>query len=73
MSDLDAHARLSACRWENENRHDPFFAEALDQAAREPALAAWWEAQRALDEVLHGGCANSSSLQGWETNNPPSS
>ena len=52
MSGVDARLRLSACRWQNEKRDDPFFVEALDEASREPALSAWWREQRALDDVL---------------------
>lgn len=52
MTSQEARRRLSACRWVKEDRSDPFFAEALDEAAREPSLAKWWEEQRALDEIL---------------------
>jgi len=52
MSGGEVRRRLSACRWAKEDRADPFFAEALDQAAREPALAEWWAEERALDEML---------------------
>lgn len=52
MNGQEARRRLSACRWEKEDRSDPFFAEALDQAAHEPGLAEWWAEQRALDEIL---------------------
>lgn len=52
MNAVEVRHRLSACRWANEDRHDPFFAEALDSAAQEPALAAWWEESRALDEIF---------------------
>ncbi len=52
MSGGEARRRLSACRWAKEDRADPFFAEALDQAEREPALAEWWAEERALNEML---------------------
>ncbi len=52
MSGQEARLRLSACRWANEDRRDAYFAEALDQAVKEPELARWWEAQRALDDIL---------------------
>ena len=52
MNGTEARRRLSACRCVAEDRDDPFFAEALDRAAHEPGLAAWWAGQRALDEVL---------------------
>lgn len=52
MSEQEVRRRLSACRWLNEDRNDPYFAEALELAAREPALAEWWSDQRALDDFL---------------------
>ena len=52
MSGDEVRLRLSACRWMKEDRDDPFFAEALAQAAREPDLALWWADQRVLDEAL---------------------
>lgn len=52
MSGREARRRLSACRWAKEDRADPFFAEALEQATQQPALAKWWARERALDEVL---------------------
>jgi hypothetical protein len=44
--------RLSALRLIEEDQHDPYFTEALDQAAGELTLAKWCEDQRALDEIF---------------------
>lgn len=52
MSGQEARRRLGAFRREIEDRHDPFFAGAIDQAENDPALAEWWMEQSALDEIL---------------------
>lgn len=54
MTEQEARLRLSVCRWAKEDRDDPYFAAALDRAAKEPALAEWWAEQREMDALLSG-------------------
>ncbi len=52
MTDKEAAFLLSACRPNGADDADPEFAEALAQAARDPALKAWTEDQRRFDSAV---------------------
>lgn len=52
MNSREAQFRLSVYRREGMDSRDPYFVEAVDQAAVTPALARWWAEQQALDALL---------------------
>jgi hypothetical protein len=52
MTNDEAKFILSAYRPGGHDAADPAFAEALDQARKDPALARWFEFERRFDEVM---------------------
>lgn len=52
MDNERARFILQACRPGGADANDPQFAEALEQARRDPALAKWFDEQQALDEAI---------------------
>ncbi len=52
MSNDEAKLLLNVYRPGGEDAHDPTFAKALDQVRHDPAMAAWFEEQRRLDEQM---------------------
>lgn len=53
MDNERAKMILSAYRPDGADANDPVFAEALAQVRRDPELARWFAAERALDERMH--------------------
>lgn len=53
MDNESAKMILCAYRADGADAGDPIFAEALAQAQRDPELARWFAAERALDERMH--------------------
>lgn len=52
MTNESAKFVLSAYRPNGADAKDPIFAEALEQAKRDPNLGAWFEEQRTFDQIL---------------------
>ncbi len=52
MNSEEAKNYLQASRLGGQDLEDPRMAEAFEQARRDPELAAWYEEQKALDEVV---------------------
>lgn len=52
MTNESAKFMLSAYRPNGADAKDPIFAEALEQAKRDPNLGAWFEGQRTFDQIL---------------------
>ncbi|MBV9492575.1 MAG: hypothetical protein JO069_23020, partial [Verrucomicrobia bacterium] len=52
MDNETAKTILSAYRPDGADAQDPVFADALEQARRDPQLARWFEEQRVLDQTL---------------------
>lgn len=52
MTNEEAKFILSAYRPNGRDASDPSMAEALEQAARDPELAAWFQAERSFDEII---------------------
>jgi hypothetical protein len=52
MTNDQAKLLLSGYRHNGADAQDPFFREALEQAARDPELAGWFAAQRSFDTLI---------------------
>ncbi|MBI5773510.1 MAG: hypothetical protein HZA89_07175 [Verrucomicrobia bacterium] len=52
MDNTQAKIILSTCRPGGQDADDPHFAEALDQMQRDPELAQWFAAERAMDAAI---------------------
>jgi hypothetical protein len=52
MNTEEARLILQACRLGGQDDRDPRVAEALEQAARDPELRAWYQARRSLDSAI---------------------
>lgn len=58
MTNEEAKFILSAYRPNGRDASDPSMAEALEQAARDPELAAWFREERLLDEIISAKLAD---------------
>jgi len=57
MNDHDAKFRLRALRPDRSDANDPFFADALAQAKKNPALNEWLDREKSLDRTIAGKLA----------------
>ena len=52
MNDLDVKILLQACRVGTDDESAPIFRAALEKAATDPELAAWFRAQQEFDSLM---------------------